>query len=78
MRYANIVLLLSIVPSLVATGCRASPSDQHLKVEDAWARPVPMAGGNGAVYLRLINTGGDADQLVGGECSTAKAVEFHI
>jgi copper(I)-binding protein len=46
-------------------------------IEDAWARPVPVAGGNGAVYLRLINTGGDADQLVGGECSTAKAVEVH-
>jgi copper(I)-binding protein len=46
-------------------------------VEDAWARPVPAAGGNGAVFFRLVNTGNEADQLLGGESPVAGSVEVH-
>lgn len=75
MRCAVVVLLLSAALSLA--GCEANSTGPQIMVEDAWARPVPTAAGNGAVYLRLINTGSKADQLVGGECSIAKAVEIH-
>ncbi|NJL04564.1 MAG: copper chaperone PCu(A)C [Chloroflexaceae bacterium] len=34
-------------------------------------------GGNSAAYLRLVNTGGEADALVGASTDAAKIVEIH-
>jgi copper(I)-binding protein len=36
----------------------------------------PMAG-TGAVFMRLVNKGGEADRLVGGTTDVARAVEIH-
>lgn len=36
----------------------------------------PMAG-TGAVYMRLVNTGGELDRLIGGTTDVAQGVEIH-
>ncbi len=63
--------------ALILTACAQRPAGPQIKVEDAWARPVSAVGDNGAIYLRLVNTGNEADALLGGESTVAKAVELH-
>jgi copper(I)-binding protein len=71
------LILTLLIAAMSLTACGVGPSQAQIKVEDAWARPAPLAGGNGAVYLRLVNTGGEADQLLGGSSPLAQAVEVH-
>ncbi len=48
-----------------------------IQVEDAWTRPSPLAGGNGAIYMQLNNRGGSADRLLGASTAAARVAEFH-
>lgn len=75
MRSGIIILLLST--ALILAACGSGSAGPQIAVEDAWARPAPAAGGNTAVYARLVNTGREADQLTGGKSSLATAVEVH-
>lgn len=46
-------------------------------VEEAMARPAPLAGGTGAVYF-LLHNGGDVEvRLTGAESPAAGAIEIH-
>ena len=45
-------------------------------VEDAWVRPAD-AGMNSAIYLTLLNEGGEADRLLGGETPAAVQLQIH-
>ncbi len=74
MRKWIVVILVTAVLSLAA--CNSEPSGPRLAVEDAWARPPATAGGNGAVYFRLINSGDQADTLLGIDSPLA-AAEIH-
>ena len=80
------VLLLAL---LAACGAPAGPS---IQAHDVWARPA-MAGsgmaegesggmgmaapGTGAVFMRLVNDGREADRLIGGQTAVAQVVEVH-
>ena len=44
---------------------------------EPWSRPSPMAAGNGAVYMMLMNEGGSADTLISVETDIAEVVELH-
>jgi copper(I)-binding protein len=72
-----IILAAILIVALGLAACTAGSSGPQISVEDAWARPVPAAGGNGAVFMRLVNAGDEADQLVGGESPVAGTVEVH-
>lgn len=48
-----------------------------LMVQDAMMRAVPVAGGNGAIYFTLINSGTEADRLVGVESDVAATADLH-
>ena len=72
-----IILAAILIVALGLAACAAGSSGHQISVEDAWARPVPAAGGNGAVFMRLVNAGDEADQLVGGESPVAGTVEVH-
>ena len=72
-----IILAATLITALGLAACTAGSSGPQISVEDAWARPVPAAGGNGAVFMRLVNAGDEADQLVGGESPVAGTVEVH-
>jgi len=73
----GITVAILLITALLLSACGAGSAGPQISVEDAWARPVPAAGGNGAVFMRLVNSGGEADQLVGGESPVAGGVEVH-
>lgn len=52
-------------------------SDQHLMVMNAMAGANPLAGGNGSIYLTLMNHGNQDDQLVRVVSEAAPTVELH-
>ncbi|MFC0409011.1 copper chaperone PCu(A)C [Roseomonas elaeocarpi] len=47
-----------------------------IAVTAAWSRPA-VAGGTGAGFLTIRNSGGTADRLVGADSPAAAAVELH-
>jgi len=71
------IIAITLITALVLSACGTESTGPKISVEDAWARPVPAAGGNGAVFFRLVNTGNEADQLLGGESPVAGSVEVH-
>ena len=71
------IIAITLITALVLSACGTESTGPKISVEDAWARPVPAAGGNGAVFFRLVNAGNEADQLIGGESPVAGAVEVH-
>ena len=73
----SLIIAMVFVATLSFSACRAGPSGPQVSVEDVWSRPVPAAGGNGVVFMRLVNGGNEADQLAGGESPVAGAVEIH-
>ncbi len=75
--HRSFIIAMVFVAALSLSACGAGPSGPQVSVEEAWSRPVPAAGGNGAVFMRLVNGGNEADQLVGGEALVAGAVEVH-
>ena len=48
-----------------------------LRVTHAMAQPAPLAGGNGAVYLTIVNDTASADRLIAAESSVAASAGFH-
>jgi copper(I)-binding protein len=82
---------LAIVMLAVVVAACGAPAGPAIKVEDVWARPAvamddsmsggssmgPGMAGTGAVFMRLVNQGEEADCLRGGTTDVAKAVEIH-
>jgi len=52
-------------------------SGATIRVEKQMARPAPLAGGTGAVYLTLINEGKTPVKLMGADTPAAGSVEIH-
>lgn len=70
LKIATIVTLLFILTACVGGG-------GELRAKDAWARPA-KAGGNGAVYLTIVNPNAEERTLTGVTASVeAKAYEIH-
>lgn len=67
-----LVLISSGAPAQEPPG-KASP----MQVEDAWARPSVQAGGNGAIYLVIRNTGQEPDRLTKAETPVADMASLH-
>ncbi|MCB9434858.1 MAG: copper chaperone PCu(A)C [Ardenticatenaceae bacterium] len=74
MRQLIVSTILFFLVSLSA--CGNLSSEPKLSIEDAWARAPAMEGGNGAVYFRVLNEGGEADRLLSVSSPVATA-EMH-
>ena len=48
-----------------------------LVIEAPWARATPGGAQVGGGYLKITNTGAEADRLIGGSLPTATSVEVH-
>lgn len=59
---------------LLLAGCGAGGG---IAVDDAWVRPAPVPGGNGAAYMVIRNGSGEDDRLLGVEADVAETVELH-
>jgi copper(I)-binding protein len=77
-----------VIATIIASQCSLSPvqestllatqgDEPKIMVMEPWSRPSPMIGGNGAVYMILMNEGGSADLLVSLETDVAEVVELH-
>ena len=77
-------LLAALLITALASACTflpstmpTTPTGNALRVENAWARPSPMQGGNGAVYLTVLNPTNRPDQLLGVSSPVARVAETH-
>lgn len=61
----------------MGTDTEMTDSAGQLMIDQVFARPAPVAGGNGAVYLRLQNGTDQDDQVTGLTTDVAEAAEFH-
>jgi len=71
------VLLAVVLLTLMLAACAGASAEEGISVEDAWVRPAPMAGGNGAGYMVITNHAGEPDALIGASASFAEMVEVH-
>lgn len=61
------LLLLAMIFLLAACGGGEATTETAaggITIEEAWARPPAMAGGNGAAYFLVRNDGDTADRLI--------------
>ena len=89
-RFASIVGCL-LLATIILIGCAAPPAGVtmasptpvpapvpgQLTVVDAKARPAPLAGGTGAVYLTVLNGLAEDVQLQSASSPASKVVELH-
>lgn len=69
---AAAVVLAAAAPAL-AKDVKAGP----LRIENPWARPTPPGAPTGGAYMTIVNTGAQADRLVGGASPVAARLEVH-
>ncbi len=63
--------------AITLSGCAGSSQGPDIVIEEAWARQSPMAEGNGAVYMILINNGNEDDALIAASTDASNVVELH-
>ena len=73
----RLVVVIGMLLAILALVTCAGSGGEGIVVTDAWARPSPMAQGNGAAYMVIRNNGSAADALVGASADFATTVELH-
>jgi periplasmic copper chaperone A len=73
--FAAIALLL-IVGSSGQLRAQA-PQGKTITVADAWSRATPKGSTTAVIYMTLINSGQDADRLLGAATPIAEKVQLH-
>lgn len=75
--FAGSLVMVLLLAACGASSGGAEGSSPQIIVMEAWSRPSPMAAGNGAVYMTLMNEGGSDDTLLSAETDVAEVVELH-
>ncbi len=89
-KYITFITFL-VTMTIIAAQCGAAPTQEpvgqtnaspssgipKIKVTDPWARASAMKGGNGAVYMTLMNQGNNGDVLLGVQTDVAEVAELH-
>ncbi len=81
-------ITLALLFTVILAGCLAAtpssnpqtaptPEPGKLTIANATSRPVPMAGGNGIVYMDILNGTKTDEHLVGVTSSVAPTAEMH-
>ena len=74
------ILIIFVPLALMISGlaaCHPVPEGPQIEISDVWGRPSPLAEGNAAVYMRIRNTGGEDDRLIGASSQAAEVLELH-
>lgn len=61
---------------LLAAGCAVGPGPT-VSIQDAMARPAPVAGGTGGAFMTIVNRSTLPDRLLAASSPAAAAVELH-
>jgi len=77
LRLGAVVLLGVVILGLAFWLDRQGEGESRITVADAWARPVPEAGGTAAVYLEIENGGEAGDVLRVAQTPVAAKAEIH-
>lgn len=72
-RAVALVLALAVIAPAVAEDYKAGP----IRIEGPWLRATPAGAEVAGGYMKLENTGKEADRLVGGSASVADKLEVH-
>jgi copper(I)-binding protein len=70
------LLVAALLVASVAAGC-SSGGGASIKVTEPWARASSMMAAAGAAYMKIENTGSEADALIGASSPAAATVEVH-
>jgi len=70
------LLVAALLVASVAAGC-SSGGGASIKVTEPWARASSMVAAAGAAYMKIENTGSEADALIGASSPAAATVEVH-
>ncbi len=62
---------------LFALPVLAQAAPASLSITHPWSRATTMAGGNGVVFLTIVNAGTEADALVAAASPVARMVSLH-
>lgn len=82
----NIFTMFFSLSFLVLLDCNSSSSQPKISIENVWSRPVIISingdsaqnlGYNGAVYLKIKNTGGVPDRLLTAKTEVCSVTEIH-
>jgi periplasmic copper chaperone A len=73
-RWGMVALSALIVALASFDAGPAKSSDSSIKVENAWVRESPIGGTSGGGYMKIINSGREADRLISAESSVAKSI----
>jgi periplasmic copper chaperone A len=77
MRIRRSLFSIGAALAVVAVGLGAGPAKSgsgDIKVDSAWVRESPIGGDSGGGYMRIVNTGKEADRLLGAESPVAKSI----
>jgi periplasmic copper chaperone A len=71
------VLALMLLFCLPLAGMAEAQPSAGIEISHPWARATPASAHNGAVYLKILNHGSDADTLTGAATPIAAKAELH-
>jgi copper(I)-binding protein len=72
----SILLIIGVFILLGVSACQQAGA-KTIVLEEVWGRPSPKAAENGAIYMRIRNTGHQPDRLVGAESPACGMTELH-
>jgi len=75
-RLAGVAAAALVVAGLAA-GCSSGGGSAAVSVAEAWARASSAMAAAGAAYMKIENTGSEADALLGAASPVAETVEVH-
>jgi len=70
-------IALSSLTQLTTASLAETLAKGSIKVETAWSRETPNGARVAGGFMKITNTGTEADRLVGGSFVNAKRVEIH-
>jgi copper(I)-binding protein len=76
MKFASLAVAAALV-LVAAPGLAQSYKVGAIQIEQPWARATPKGATIGAGYMKIVNTGGEPDRLIGGTVPFARKFEVH-
>ncbi|GAB4543969.1 MAG: copper chaperone PCu(A)C [Anaerolineales bacterium] len=77
MKRVLFVVLLGALFLSACGGAAQTSGGATITVSEAWGRPSPKEAMAGAFYMKIKNSGGEADKLLGAKTDACGMVELH-
>jgi copper(I)-binding protein len=77
LKFSRALVCAFVLGGAVQAASAQTYSTGPIKIEQPWARATPGGAKVGGGYMTIVNTGSEADRLVGGSLPQAGKVEIH-